>query len=102
MPKRVTPRRKRTTAPPPHSAKGRSSAQREPPPPKATVGVPHMPAMYLGKNRDTFLAWSHAEQRLVKSRNYWICTTRPDGRPHSAPVWGFWHDGSLYFGTHRD
>jgi hypothetical protein len=65
-------------------------------------GLPHMPAMYVGKRRGTFLPWSHAEERLQRSRNYWICTSRPDGRPHSAPVWGFWHAGALYFGTHGD
>lgn len=71
-------------------------------PPNATIGVPHMPPMYHGKHRDKFLPWSHAEKRLVRSRSYWICTSRPDGRPHSAPVWGFWHEGALYFSTHRD
>jgi hypothetical protein len=71
-------------------------------PANAAVGIPHMPSMYVGQHRNTFLPWSHAEERLVRSRSYWICTTRPDGRPHSAPVWGFWHDGALYFGTHRE
>ena len=32
---------------------------------------------------------------------YWLGTTRPDGRPHSIPVWGFWVDGDLCFGTAR-
>ncbi len=40
-----------------------------------------------------------ALHRLAASMNYWICTTRPDGRPHTAPVWGVWLDGALYFGT---
>lgn len=53
------------------------------------------------KTPHKFLPYSHAEERLAKSRNYWICTTRPDGRPHSIPVWGFWLDGGLYFGTGR-
>ena len=39
---------------------------------------------------------------FVRSRSYWICTARPDGRPHSIPVWGMWVDGALYFGTARD
>jgi len=78
------------------------SAVRISEPPNATVGVPHMPAQYQGKKRDTFLPWSHAEERLARSRSYWICTSRPDGRPHAAPVWGFWHEGALYFGTHQD
>lgn len=47
------------------------------------------------------LAWSHAEERLDRARNYWIATTRPGGGPHAAPVWGVWVEGSLYFGTGR-
>src|SRR5436190_10842025 len=66
------------------------------------VGLPHVPDLYGLKPRKEYLPWSHAEERLVRSRNYWICTARPDGRPHSIPVWGFWHEGALYFGTHRD
>ncbi len=41
----------------------------------------------------------HSRRRAPRQiPNYWICTTRPDGRPHSIPVWGFWLDGGLYFG----
>lgn len=65
------------------------------------VGPPHVPELYGIKPRKRYLPWSHAEQRLAGSRNYWICTTRPDGRPHSIPVWGFWIEGALYFGTAR-
>lgn len=70
-------------------------------PQNCTVGLPKVPELYALKSRDTFLPFSHAETRLEKSRNYWICTTRPDGRPHSIPVWGFWIDHALYFGTAR-
>lgn len=66
-----------------------------------TVGLPQVPALYGLKSPHKFLPFTHAEERLAKSRNYWICTARPDGRPHSIPVWGFWLDGSLYFGTGR-
>lgn len=66
-----------------------------------TVGLPQVPPLYEMKSPHTFLPFTHAEERLKKSRNYWICTTRPDGRPHSIPVWGFWLDGALYFGTAR-
>jgi nitroimidazol reductase NimA-like FMN-containing flavoprotein (pyridoxamine 5'-phosphate oxidase superfamily) len=45
------------------------------------------------------LLWAWAEERLAGSRNYWICTTRTDGRPHAAPVWGVWLENALYFGT---
>ena len=80
----------------------RTTRATEAAPHDATVGLPHMPAMYIGQKRDKFLPWRHAEERLIRSRSDWICTTRPDGRPHSAPVWGFWDDGALYFGTHRE
>ena len=57
------------------------------------------PAYGISKKTDTLLPWSHATDRLTASRNYWLATTRPDGRPHVAPVWGAWVDGALYFGT---
>jgi len=66
-----------------------------------SVGLPQMPRLYGMKSPHKFLPFTHAEERLAKSRNYWICTARPDGRPHSIPVWGFWLDGALYFGTGR-
>ncbi len=70
-------------------------------PPGCHVGLPHVPSTYGLKPRKHYLPFSHAEERLTKSRNYWICTSRPDGRPHSIPVWGFWVDSALYFGTGR-
>ena len=65
------------------------------------VGLPQVPALYGLRPREKYLPFSCAEKRLAQSRNYWICTSRPDGRPHSIPVWGFWLDGALYFGTAR-
>jgi PPOX class probable F420-dependent enzyme len=48
------------------------------------------------------LPWSWAEEQLTQARNYWICTTRRDGRPHAVPVWGIWFDGAVWFGTSPD
>ena len=45
------------------------------------------------------LPWSWAEERLAGSRNYWIGTTRADGRPHVSPVWGVWIDDSVVWGS---
>jgi hypothetical protein len=53
------------------------------PSPKVKVGIPHMPPMYTSQHKKQFLPWTHAEERLIKSRSYWICTARTDGRPHS-------------------
>jgi hypothetical protein len=47
------------------------------------------------------LPWSWVTEQMARSRNYWIGSTRPDGRPHIAPVWGVWLDGVLYFSTDR-
>jgi hypothetical protein len=44
------------------------------------------------------LAWEEVEQKLLKSKTYWLATTRPDGRPHTVPVDGIWLEGALYFG----
>jgi PPOX class probable F420-dependent enzyme len=34
----------------------------------------------------------HIDERLRQEPIIWLSTTRPDGRPHSVPVW-FWWDG---------
>lgn len=70
-------------------------------PNNCTVGLPHVPPLYAMKTPHKYLPYSDVETRLAKSRNYWICSVRRDGRPHSIPVWGFWLDGALYFGTSR-
>ena len=61
---------------------------------------PTMPPDYgLPADREGLLPWSYVTERMERSRNYWICTTRPDGRPHAMPVWGVWVDGAFYFGA---
>jgi pyridoxine/pyridoxamine 5'-phosphate oxidase len=87
--------------PKPKAPKKSPRKRQTPDPPGCTVGLPHVPPLYRLKPRKQYLPFSHAERRLTKSRNYWICTSRPDGRPHSIPVWGFWIDGAVYFGTAR-
>ncbi len=63
---------------------------------------PVMPAGYrMLKTSRGMLAWNQVEQKIAKAHNYWVCTTRPDGRPHSMPVWAVWVDGAVYFGTDR-
>jgi PPOX class probable F420-dependent enzyme len=48
---------------------------------------------------DGLLPWSWAVQRLERSHNYWVATSRPDGSPHLAAVWGVWVDGAFRFST---
>jgi hypothetical protein len=47
------------------------------------------------------LNWEHVVQRVAPSRNYWLSTVTPDGRPHARPVWGVWLDDHLHFGGGR-
>lgn len=47
------------------------------------------------------LPWAWAVERLMASRNYWVCSTSSDGSPHAAPVWGLWLDDGLWFSTAR-
>lgn len=44
------------------------------------------------------LPWRWAEERLEQCKTYWVCTVRPDGRPHAVPVWGLWVGRRFYFG----
>lgn len=57
------------------------------------------PRMFGGHPQGVPLAWKWAVAQLVAARNYWVVTTRPDGRPHSRPVWGLWLDNAFYFST---
>ena len=43
------------------------------------------------------LPWAWAEGRLTRSREYWVASVRPDGRPHVMPVWGAWNQGAFWF-----
>lgn len=62
---------------------------------------PHMPGYGLPEGKKGLLPWTWAVQKLKKSHNYWVATTRPDGRPHVMPVWGLWVAGVFYFSTGR-
>ncbi len=38
---------------------------------------------------------AHVDQRLRKEPIIWFTTVRPDGRPHTVPVWFLW-DGETF------
>ena len=59
---------------------------------------PLMPEGYgVPEADDGLLTWDAVEERLVASHQYWMATTRSDGRPHVVPRWGVWLDGGLYY-----
>jgi PPOX class probable F420-dependent enzyme len=61
---------------------------------------PRFPSVYgIHEDEEGLLDWSWATERLVAARNYWVSTTRPDGRPHTMPVWGLWHEEAFFFSS---
>ena len=68
-------------------------------PPKASR--PYMPGYGIqGPDEGTgLLPWSWAQERLASSRNYWVVTLWPDGRPHAMAVWGVWDEDSVFWFT---
>lgn len=62
---------------------------------------PQIPDYGISKSKTGMLPWEWAEKNLAESREYWIMTVRPDGRPHAMIIWGLWFDGAFWFGTGR-
>ncbi len=60
---------------------------------------PHMPGYGISESAEGILPWSWAVERLQKTRNFWVATARPNGRPHTMPVWAVWSANALYFST---
>ena len=63
------------------------------------AGRPDIPGYGIHPDGEGILPWSFVDERMTNAGNYWVSTTRPDGRTHAAPVWGVWIDGTFYFGT---
>jgi len=57
------------------------------------------PRMFGSVVEPVLLPWEWALDRLATSPQYWIATTRPDGRPHTRPVWGVLLDETPWFST---
>ena len=61
----------------------------------------HWPDAIQGAPKDpsALKPWHWALERVEKSHNYWISTTRPGGRPHLMLVWGVWWQDAFWFST---
>ncbi len=72
--------------------------------PKPHATRPTMPKGYGIQAADAgsgLIDWAQVSKQIAASRNYWIVSTRPDGRPHAMPVWGVWVRDTLLFSTSR-
>ena len=59
---------------------------------------PYAAGYGIRSDDEGMLSWRFVDERMAGARTYWVATTRPDGRPHVAPVHGLWLDGTFYFG----
>lgn len=59
---------------------------------------PHIRDYGIPETVDDLLPWGFVVERMASARNYWVSTTRPDGRPHAVPVWGVWVDETFFHG----
>lgn len=45
------------------------------------------------------VGWDETQKLLETAELFWICTVRPDGRPHVTPLVAVWVDGAIHFHT---
>ena len=60
------------------------------------VSRPQFPKGYVD-NPASYVDWSWVAAQLMDSKNYWLCSVRPDGRPHVIPRWAVYVDGKIYY-----
>jgi hypothetical protein len=60
------------------------------------VTRPIFPPGYVDKP-SAYLTWEWVAAQLTESKHYWLCTVRPDGRPHVVPRWCVYLDGKIYY-----
>jgi nitroimidazol reductase NimA-like FMN-containing flavoprotein (pyridoxamine 5'-phosphate oxidase superfamily) len=63
-----------------------------------TTPVTTLDQRYSG---DTAVAvpWEQTRKLLEAAELFWLCTVRPDGRPHATPVVAAWADDAIHFHT---
>jgi hypothetical protein len=62
--------------------------------PKATR--PKFPKGYVD-NPTSQVPWDYIETKLRASKHYWMCSVRPNGKPHVVPRWAVYLHGKLYY-----
>ena len=60
------------------------------------VTRPRFPKGYVD-NPQRLLAWEPVAAGLAEAKHYWLCSVRPNSRPHAIPKWAVWVNARLYF-----
>lgn len=45
---------------------------------------PHFPKGYVDHPK-RLLTWEQVETNLIEAKHYWLCSIRPNNRPHAIP-----------------
>lgn len=64
--------------------------------PDPKISRPKLPKGYAD-NPASYVTWGWVAAQLTESKNYWLCSVRPDGRPHVVPRWGAFLDNKFYY-----
>lgn len=57
---------------------------------------PKLPKGYVD-NPISEVPWEYVEEKLTNAKHYWMCSVRPNGRPHVVPRWAVYLDGKIYY-----
>lgn len=57
---------------------------------------PHFPKGYVDHPK-RLLTWEQVEINLIEAKHYWLCSVRPNHRPHAIPKWAVWVNHCIYF-----
>ncbi len=57
---------------------------------------PKFPKGYVD-NPISEVPWEYVEEKLTNAKHYWMCSVRPNRRPHVVPRWAVYLDGRLYY-----
>jgi hypothetical protein len=60
------------------------------------ISRPQFPKGYVDAPTSS-LTWDYVVKRLSESKNYWLCSVRPNARPHVVPRWGVFVDEKFYY-----
>lgn len=60
------------------------------------ISRPTLPKGYAD-NPASYVDWEWVAEQMTVSENYWLSSTRPDGRPHVVPRWGAFIDNKLFY-----
>ena len=60
------------------------------------ISRPKLPKGYAD-NPVSYVDWEWVAEQMTVSKNYWLSSVRPDGRPHVVPRWGVFINNKLFY-----